>query len=168
MLESIKPQMFSTLPKSDLAVAKRDWRSYSLHDDLLFHSQIVVACNLNLAAEDNSLGSSFTQSLRLARMHHYSKAIRLLEQEIDTLNGGAPSDSLLVSVLRLGISADVDRGPALPECHRRSPLATAQCIHLYGKLSITPSYAKALHSLVERRGGVHAIERTGWADWLVL
>ena len=168
MLESIKPQMFSTLPKSDLTVAKRDWRSYSLHDDLLFHSQIVVACNLNLAAEDNPLGSRFTQTLKLARMHHYSKAIRMLEREIDSLNGNPPSDSLLVSVLRLGISADIDQGPALPECHRRSPLATAQCNHLYGKMSIIPSYAKALHSLIERRGGIHAVQRVGWSDWLVL
>ena len=168
MLECIDPQVFSAVPKGDLAAAKRDWRNYSLHDDLLFHSQIVCACNLSLALEGNPAGSSVTASLRLARTHHHSKAIRLLKQQIESLNGKPPSESLLFNVLRLGISADVDQGAPLPECHRRSPLATAQSIHLYGKLSIVPNYAKVLHSLLERRGGVHALSRVALSDWLVL
>ncbi|KAJ9614160.1 hypothetical protein H2200_002296 [Cladophialophora chaetospira] len=129
---------------------------------------MVVECNLNLVAEANPPDASFTQTLKLARIHHYSEAIRLLEQKIEDLQGKSPPDSLLVSVLRLGISSDVDQAVALPECHRRSPLATAQCLNLYGKLSIMPSYAKALHSLVERRGGPHAVKHVGWSDWLVL
>ena len=72
----------------------------------------------------------------------------------------------MMSMLILGVNADVES--ALPECHPQSPLATSQYMHLYGRLTLMPSYATALHQLVEARGGILALKHLALPDWLLL
>ena len=155
--------MLSAVPKDSLAVARRDWRRYNLDDDLLWQCQVAHACGPNLTLQNSN--SETAAALALARFHHHSVAIRMLEEKIESLNGRPASESLIICVLRTGVSADVDHGPAPPECHPASPMATAQYMHLYGRMSIMPTYAKALRQLVESRGGICALKRIALPDW---
>ena len=123
-----------------------------------------LSLQLSLTLQQDFPNSSITESLELARMQHYSKAIRLLKQQVDSLAGKPASESLIASVLRLGVAAHLVQGVALSECHRRSPLATAQYVHLYGKLSIMPTYAKALHLLVDSLGGIQTLTGVALSD----
>jgi hypothetical protein len=66
----------------------------------------------------------------------------------------------------LGVNADIEE--PLPETHPQSPLATSQYMHLYGRLSLMPSYHIALHQLVEARGGIFKLKHLALPDWLVL
>jgi hypothetical protein len=160
--------MLSAVPRASLVVARRDWRRYCLDDDLLFHCQVALACGLSLASQKNYSTPRALEALTLARFHHYSIALRLLKQQIESLDGRPASELLIICVLRMGVSADVEQDPIPPDCHPSSPLATAQYLHLYGRMSMMPSYAKALHYLVESRGGIHALKRIAVPDWLIL
>jgi hypothetical protein len=146
-----------------LAIAKSEWKGHGLQDELLFHVQVALACGLNLALQNVP---KVSEALALARLSHYSKAIRLLKQRIESLDDGPASEDLMMSMLILGVNADVEE--ASPEAHPPSPLATSQYMHLYGRLTLMPSYATALHQLVEARGGIFKLRHLALADWLLL
>jgi hypothetical protein len=146
-----------------LAIAKSEWKGHGLQDELLFHVQVALACGLNLALQNVP---KVSEALALARLSHYSKAIRLLKQRIESLDHGPASEDLMMSMLILGVNADVEE--AAPEAHPPSPLATSQYMHLYGRLTLMPSYATALHQLVEARGGIFKLRHLALADWLLL
>ncbi|KIW63275.1 hypothetical protein PV04_10136 [Phialophora macrospora] len=148
VVEGIWPQMLCAVPQASLTV-------------------VALACGLSLAPQNCSTPREM-ETLILARFHHYSIALRLLKQQIESLNGRPASELLIICVLRMGVSADVEQDPTPPDCHPTSPLATAQYLHLYGRMSLMPSYAKALHYLVESRGGIHALKRIAVPDWLPL
>ncbi|KIW29255.1 uncharacterized protein PV07_05080 [Cladophialophora immunda] len=160
--DRIWPDMLCSVRGENLAVAKREWRHHGLDDELLFHVQVALACGLNLALQNVP---KVSEALGLARLSHYSKAIRLLKQRIENLDGPA-SEDLMMSVLILGVNADIES--SMPECHPRSPLATSQYMHLYGRLTLMPSYAAALEQLVRARGGISALKHLALPDWLLL
>jgi hypothetical protein len=163
--DRIWPEMLCSVRGQTLAVAKSEWKGHGLQDELLFHVQVALACGLNLALQQVP---KVSESLALARLWHYSKAIRLLKDRIENLRsrGEMASEDLMMSMLILGVNADVE--DALPEVHPLSPLATSQYMHLYGRLSLMPSYATALHRLVEENGGIFRLKHLALADWLLL
>ena len=154
--------MLCSVRGETLEIAKAEWKGQSLRDDLLFHVQIALACGLNLALQSIPKTS---EALGLARLSHYSKAIRLLQQRIEVLKGPA-SEELILSMLILGVNADVE--DAIEEVHPESPLARSQYMHLYGRLTLMPSYATVVHQLVEGRGGIFKLKHLALADWLLL
>ncbi|EXJ69977.1 uncharacterized protein A1O5_07050 [Cladophialophora psammophila CBS 110553] len=160
--ERIWPDMLCSVRGESLAIAKQEWRHHGLDDELLFHVQVALACGLNLALQNVP---KVSEGLALARLSHFSKAIRLLKQRIESLDGPA-SEDLMMSVLILGVNADVES--STPEFHPQSPLATSQYMHLYGRLTLMPSYAKALEQLVKDRGGIFALRHLALPDWLLL
>ncbi|OCT45944.1 hypothetical protein CLCR_00372 [Cladophialophora carrionii] len=163
--DRIWPEMLCAVRGETLAIAKSEWKGHGLHDELLFHVQVALACGLNLALQTVP---GVSEALALTRLSHYSTAIRLLKRRIESLedgDGGA-SEDLMMSMLILGVNADVE--PAMPEAHPPSPLATSQYMHLYGRLTLMPSYATALHQLVEARGGIFKLRHLALADWLLL
>ncbi|ETI26962.1 hypothetical protein G647_10061 [Cladophialophora carrionii CBS 160.54] len=162
--DRIWPEMLCAVRGETLAIAKSEWKGHGLHDELLFHVQVALACGLNLALQTVPRVS---EALALARLSHYSTAIRLLKRRIESLDGnGRASEDLMMSMLILGVNADVEE--AMPEAHPPSPLATSQYMHLYGRLTLMPSYATALHQLVEARGGIFKLRHLALADWLLL
>lgn len=160
--DRIWPETLCAVRGQTLAVAKSEWKSHGLQDELLFHVQVALACGLNLALQTIP---KVSDTLALVRLSHYSTAIRLLKQRIERLNGPA-SEDLIMSMLVLGVNADVE--DAMAEAHPASPLATSQYMHLYGRLTLMPSYATALHQLVEGRGGMFELKHLAMADWLLL
>ncbi|KIW71938.1 hypothetical protein PV04_00164 [Phialophora macrospora] len=162
--DRIWPEMLCAVRGETLAIAKSEWKGHGLQDDLLFHVQVALACGLNLALQNVP---KVSEALALARLSHYSKAIRLLKHQIESLDNAPASEDLMMSMLILGVNADVEQ--ATPEeAHPASPLATSQYMHLYGRLTLMPTYATALHQLVEARGGIFKLRHLALADWLLL
>jgi hypothetical protein len=154
--------MLCALRGEGLTKAKSEWLGFGLKDDLLFATQVALACGLNLALQNVP---KISESVAVARLSHYSKAIHLLKQRIEGLDGPA-SEILMMSMLVLGVNADIEE--PLPETHPQSPLATSQYMHLYGRLSLMPSYHNTLHQLVEARGGIFKLKHLALPDWLLL
>ena len=126
----------------------------SMHYPFLFHTQASGAAGLAMAL--HPADSQLSRSLAISRYSHASSAARLVSNEIRDLNG-APSDALIMAVLNLGVYAgEVDKIDD-QECHPPSPLATVQNLHAFGRLTLIPSHARALHALVEKAGGLQAV-----------
>lgn len=123
---------------------------------------------MSLALQQDFPDPHVRDSLTFGRMYHQSKGIRLLREQFQSLPERPVPESLIISILRLGIIADAEQGITLPECHPRSPLATAQYSHLFGRLSIVPTYAKALRCLIERIGGIQALKSVALPVWLIM
>ena len=167
VLETIWPQMLCVVPKDSLLTAKYNWRRQTDEDELLWHRQVAHACVLHLALQ-RIYHTKPGRELILAQLHHSWMAIRLLKNEIESLGDEPAAESLITSVLCMGIAADINADSDSPERHPSSPLATAQYMHLYGRMSFMPTYATALRYLVESRGGIHALNQAVLPDWLFL
>lgn len=104
--------------------------------------------------------------LARARLKHQNETFRLIKEELSTLElspGTLPSNGILsaVAVLSLyGLSSTT----SLQQAHSLSPLATAQNLHIYGRMNLVPQHVTGLYLLVKQKGGVGKIENHGLVD----
>ncbi len=137
-----------------------------LAEDLLWHVQVFLATNLAIALgripEDGPMREKYANF----RLHHHTGAIQLVQIGLDNVSTVGATESLLMSILVLGVSAEVDETP-LPESHPRSPLATHQALHVYGKFLLMPHYKKALDHLVDGAGGPQSFKTMALSSFLL-
>ena len=73
------------------------------------------------------------------------------------------SDGLLMAMVMMGMLTDPIESQ-IPEIYRASPLATAQHLHLYGRLTVVPATLKALVESINNRGGITAVKDYGMSS----
>ena len=69
---------------------------------------------------------------------------------------------MIAAVLNLAVH-DCMNNAVLPELHPKSPLSTYRNMHIYGRMEIREEHMKALYALVNRRGGLRAIDGATFA-----
>ena len=109
-------------------------------------------------------------SLSEIATRHKVTAYRLMRQEIEDFEripDNVPSDALILALFSSNfLSQPLSITPA--ECHPASPLATTQLLHAYGRVPLIPGHTRALHNLVEKRGGLANLQQGGIADLVQL
>ena len=111
---------------------------------------------------------SISKSDDFLRLSYKAKAIRLMIEEVKASHG-VVSDQVLMSVVTMaahgtdpwGIAKLEDTGDALP-------LATIQDFHYYGSMQCEWAHLRALHYLVQQRGGLKNIKLAGVANAIAL
>ena len=141
----------------DLIQAQMEWRMIPLEEDLLWHVQAYLAMNLAFALGTIPQDGPTREKYVNLRLLYHTAAIQHFQRALDDVNTEGAPEQLLMSILVLGVSAEVDETP-LPETHPRSPLATHQALHVYGRFLLMPHYKKALDYLVELAGGCHSFK----------
>jgi Fungal specific transcription factor domain len=106
------------------------------------------------------------QKLALARLKHQNEAFRLINAEIKTLErvpNTVPTNGILSAVAILSLYG-MAQTTELRQAHPLSPLATAQNLHIYGRMNLVPEHIKGLHMLVKQRGGVASVDNHSLVD----
>ncbi|KAK4938990.1 hypothetical protein LTR10_020649 [Elasticomyces elasticus] len=130
---------------------------------LLFHA-FIYATTLHLLSASN--GRELIQSGPLIRLSHKTETIKLVNQQLRSLDGPA-SDALIMAVAILAIHGSRDE-TVHPEVHPPSPLASAQNVHVYGNMINDEQHTQAILVLIEQKGGLESLELFGMADIMAL
>ncbi|OAG41520.1 hypothetical protein AYO21_04222 [Fonsecaea monophora] len=159
--ECIHPKIITNASASDVSAVKISWRRIGQEWPLMFHLQVASAANLVRAGADNE---PFPHNVEVLRLKHQARGLALVTKELQNLKGPA-SDSLIMAMIMVGNLTDPN--PAqFPATYRLSPLATAQNLHLYARLTVIPSMIQALMELVIKRGGIQAMQQYGLVQLL--
>lgn len=129
----------------------------------MFHIQVAAAANL-VRADPNH--GPLPNKVEILRLKHQSRGLALVMAELKSLKGTA-SDGLLMAMVMVAMLTDPNQIP-VPDTFRRSPLATAQNLHLYARLTVIPAMIEAMMGLVVKRGGIHNIKEYGMTQVLQL
>lgn len=130
-------------------------RRASAQNQYTFHAVVAAAAILlhrNTSNQKVRLACSALMKL------HRSKAIRLINEEIEKLGGQLPSDELVVSIVAVASEPPVHKQVPAPEQLSKSPLAKAQNLHYYSTQSVDPEYTKAFVRIIELKGGLDGIQ----------
>jgi hypothetical protein len=106
------------------------------------------------------------EKLARARLKHQNETFRLIKSELSTLELSpttVPSNGILSAVAILSLYG-LSRTTSLQQAHPLSPLATAQNLHIYGRMNLVPQHIAGLHLLVKQKGGVGTIENHSLVD----
>ncbi|KIW34175.1 uncharacterized protein PV07_00970 [Cladophialophora immunda] len=154
--ESIHPKLITVASVNDVSTVKIAWKRIGQEWPLMFHLQVASAANLVRAGADNE---RFPNKIEVLRLRHQARGLALVTKELQNLKGPAP-DSLIMALIM--VANLTDPNPAqFPETFRPSPLATAQNLHLYARLTVIPSMIQALMEVVVKRGGIEAMQQYG-------
>lgn len=139
------------------------WLKCAMQWPLAFHA-FIYATTLHLLCAHN--GRELTDSAPLLRLFHKVETIKLVNEQLHNLSG-LPSDALIMAVTILAIHGKRDE-TVYPELHPRSPLATAQQLHVYGNMVNDEEHVQAIILLIMQKGGLEAIDLYGMADTMAL
>lgn len=99
------------------------------------------------------------------RLSYKTQTIKLVNEMLNNSDKGIP-DELIAAVLVL---ATQDSRFESSEVSRfKSPLATAQCLDLQGRLSSEPEHTRGLVTLVRLKGGLQNIKMKRLSDVIAL
>ena len=161
--EYVHPKLIFNVSEKDVSRVKISWRRLGQEWPLMFHLQVAGAANL-IRADVNS--EPLSKEVEIIRLKHQSRGLAMVMAELQKLQGPA-SDGLLMAMIMVGVLTD-PTDSRLPEIYRMSPLATAQHLHLYARLTIVPATIQALLDQVNQRGGIHKVKNYGMVEILQL
>lgn len=147
------PTNVNSLPKDQTYTLTL--RRASAQNQYAFHA--IVAAAVVLLQRSTKSPKVRLACSALIRLHR-TKAIRLINDEIDRLHGRIPSDDLVVSIVAIASEPPVHEQIPSPEQLSKSPLATAQNLHYYSTQSVDPEYTKAFVRIIELKGGLAGIQ----------
>ncbi|KIV80502.1 hypothetical protein PV11_07998 [Exophiala sideris] len=156
----------NTIPIKSKAVinpVQSAWLKCAMQWPVVFHA-FIYATTLHLLNASN--GRELIQSGPLIRLSHKTETIKLVNQQLRSLDGPA-SDALIMAVAILAIHGSRDE-TEYPEVHPPSPLASAQNVHVYGNMINDEQHTQAILLLIEQKGGLESLELFGMADIMAL
>ncbi|KIW98010.1 uncharacterized protein Z519_01594 [Cladophialophora bantiana CBS 173.52] len=154
--ECIHPKLITVASANEVSMVKIAWRRIGQEWPLMFHLQVASAANLIRADIKNE---RFPNNIEVLRLKHQARGLALVTKELQNLKGPAP-DSLIMAMIMVANLTDPNP-TQFPETIRPSPLATAQNLHLYARLTVIPSMIQALLELVVKRGGIQTMQQFG-------
>lgn len=131
----------------------QSWRRAGAESPLEFHAQISNAASLCLAESNDP---ATTRTLSMLRIVHQSKAIQLIQEAVNSLDG-PPSVALITCILNMFVQGNqiIEGGP---EPDNPEPLLfQAFNIRKYGRFVITKEHFVALIALVSQVGGLEPL-----------
>jgi hypothetical protein len=161
--ECVHPTLISSTRESDVALIKTSWRRIGLEWPLMYHLQVAGAANLVRADARNP---PLPNSIEILRLKHQNQGLALLMSALQNLQGPA-SDALLMAMVMAGMITDPSPSQ-IPEIYRASPLATAQNLHVYARLTLVPVTMRTMLESVDKRGGIQTIRDYGMVSILQL
>lgn len=129
----------------------------------MYHLQVAGAANIVRADPRNP---RLPNSIEILRLNHQSQGLALLMSDLQNLQGPA-SDALLMAMVMAGMLTDPTPSQ-IPELYRASPLATAQSLHIYARLTMVPATMQTMVESVDKRGGIQSIRDYGMVSILQL
>lgn len=161
--ECVHPSLISSIRGSDVATVKISWRRIGLEWPLMYHLQVAGAANLIRADARNP---PLPNDIEILRLKHQAQGLALLMSALQNLKGAA-SDALLMAMVMAGMLTDPSPSQ-ITELYRASPLATAQHLHLYARLTLVPVTMRTMLESVDKRGGIVNIRDYGMVSILQL
>ncbi|KEF52991.1 uncharacterized protein A1O9_10899 [Exophiala aquamarina CBS 119918] len=159
--ECVHPTLISSTRESDIATIKISWRRIGLEWPLMYHLQVAGAANIVRADARNS---SLPNDVEILRLKHQNQGLALLMTALKNLQGPA-SDALLMAMVMAGMLTDPSPSQ-IPELYRASPLATAQYLNVYARLTMVPATMQSMLQSVVQRGGIKNIRDYGMVSIL--
>ena len=102
------------------------------------------------------------------RLSYKAKAIRLMIEDMKQSHG-VVSDEVLLSVVTMAAhGTDPWEITRSEDTENALPLATVQDFHYYGSMQCEEAHLRALHYLVQQRGGLKEIKLAGVANAIAL
>jgi len=129
----------------------------------MYHLQVAGAANIVRADLRNP---PLPNDVEILRLKHQSQGLALLMSALKNLKGPA-SDALLMAMVMGGMLTDPNPSQ-IPELFRASPLATAQFLNVYARLTMVPATMQSMLESVVRRGGIKSIRDYGMVSILQL
>ena len=147
---------------------KRAWLQCALEHPVTFYS-LAYASSQHLDWLHDGR-ETFARS-ELLRLSYKTEAIRLINQHLRELNGGAIPDYLLISILSMGAHGKGSKKPpptpppspntttvSVPSLNTTlNPLCKAQMLHFYGSISHEQAHMSALRTLIAHNDGVEGM-----------
>jgi len=127
--------------------------------EIVYHCHITSVASIGLAIFRDK---DCVEALSIPRLYHQNQTIKLVREMISD-TAAIPSDSLLMAVLNLVVQGGTVDDRILPECHPVSPLATAQNLHAYRRMTLVPEHTRAMHFLIKKKGCLNKIHIWGLA-----
>ncbi|KIW98165.1 uncharacterized protein Z519_01749 [Cladophialophora bantiana CBS 173.52] len=120
-----------------------------------FHGLVASAAMfLQRSTQDRKVALACSALVKTNR----EKAIQLINEELDQLQGGVPSDDLVMAMVAVA-RGSVARARVPPVSSiSKSPLARAQNLHFYSTQSLDPGYIKAFFGIIDLKGGLTGVE----------
>ncbi|KIW82249.1 hypothetical protein Z517_05276 [Fonsecaea pedrosoi CBS 271.37] len=87
-----------------------------------------------------------------------TKAIQLINEELDQLQGAVPSDDLLMAMVAVARGSVAHSRVPPASSISKSPLARAQNLHFYSTQSLDPGYIKAFFDIIDLKGGLTGVQ----------
>ncbi|KAK5059957.1 hypothetical protein LTR84_009840 [Exophiala bonariae] len=123
--------------------------------------QVAGAANLVRADARNP---QLPNDVEILRLKHQAQGLALLMNALQNLTGPA-SDALLMAMVMAGMLTDPSPSQ-IPEMYRGSPLARAQHLHIYARLTLVPATMRTMLESVGKRGGISNIHDYGMTSIL--
>lgn len=161
--ECIHPSLISSTCQADVSTIKASWRRIGLEWPLMYHLQVAGAANLVRADARNP---QLPNDVEILRLKHQAQGLGLLMSALQNLKEPA-SDALLMAMVMAGMLTDPSPSQ-IPELYRASPLATAQHLHIYARLTLVPATMRTMLESVGKRGGIGNIHEYGMVSILQL
>ncbi|KIW27821.1 uncharacterized protein PV07_07524 [Cladophialophora immunda] len=151
--EVVWPKMVQS-EDNQLAVTKNSWRQAAVQYPFLFHCQVMGAAGAALSICQDETAVKY---LSLKRLEHQMTAVKLIREELQSINNGRsePSDELIMAILNLVTSSGDVNEPPGEEVHPKSPLAQAQPV---GRVKLNDTHLQAVHMLIKRKGGLQGLK----------
>jgi len=157
------PNTLPVMSKAGDNPVKSAWLKCALQWPVVFHAFIYATTLHLLCAYD---GQELIESGPLMRLSHKIETIKLVNEQLRSLDGPA-SDALVLAVVILAIHGSRDE-KEYPKVHPPSPLAFAQNLHVYGNMVADEQHTQAILLLIKQKGGLEAFEVFGMADTMAL
>lgn len=129
----------------------------------MYHLQVAGAANIVRADARNP---ALPNDVEILRLKHQNQGLALLMSALKNLQGPA-SDALLMAMVMAGMLTDPSPSQ-IPEIYRSSPLATAQYLNVYARLTMVPATMQIMLQSVVQRGGIKNIRDYGMVSILQL
>jgi Fungal specific transcription factor domain len=140
----------------------KHWMWTIMESPVAFYAQILSAA---VHLQGNSRSDAIQRWSAVTSLIYKVKAIEALKEDVQRASVAPDaeiSDGVIAAVLNLAVH-DCMNNAVLEELHPRSPLSTHRNIDIYGRMEIREEHMKALYALVNRRGGLQAIDRATFA-----
>jgi hypothetical protein len=166
-------QKWANVSPSDETATRKGWMMCALENPVAFYALAFAASqhhNYLLKGNDPHTGG------HLIRLSYKTSAIKLINEQINFLDGRPIPDHLLIAILSMGAhghkpleSSDAKQSAYMDKVRGpKSPLASAQMIDFYGHMDQETAHMSALRTLLAHNKGIAGIKLPGLAGALEL
>ncbi|OAG40682.1 hypothetical protein AYO21_05178 [Fonsecaea monophora] len=160
------PQCLPTDLEKIVIPFRATWMRLVMASPLVLHT-FIFATTKQLLCLRGQKEDDMSQLAVRAPSIHQSEALNHARNEIESLEGGPPSDGMILAVIILAVNG-TRRQHIPPQPHPVSPLAKTQSLHLFSLLNVVEAHVKAVAQLVSLKGGLGAVDTYGVRDTLLL